>query len=135
MHDASPQISLEERCQSLHEKATKDPRTQVANCAEFDRTLALFVQAHVEQQLPCSLVICDIDHFKSINDTYGHQAGDEVLKLFGQMLKGECRQGDLVARYGGEEFVLLAGPIATMPRQRASLNTCAVRSPISVTPS
>jgi diguanylate cyclase (GGDEF)-like protein len=107
MHDASPQISLEERCQSLHEKATKDPLTQVANRAEFDRTLALFVQAHVEQQLPCSLVICDIDHFKSINDTYGHQAGDEVLKLFGQMLKGECRQGDMVARYGGEEFVLL----------------------------
>lgn len=107
MHDASPQISLEERCQSLHEKATKDPLTQVANRAEFDRTLALFVLAHVEQQLPCSLIICDVDHFKSINDTYGHQAGDEVLKLFGQMLKGECRQGDLVARYGGEEFVLL----------------------------
>jgi diguanylate cyclase (GGDEF)-like protein/PAS domain S-box-containing protein len=107
MHDASPQITLEQRCQSLHEKATKDPLTQVANRAEFDRTLALFVQAHVEQKLPCSLIICDVDHFKSINDTYGHQAGDEVLKLFGQMLKSECRQGDLVARYGGEEFVLL----------------------------
>ena len=107
LHDASGEATLEERCQSLHEKATKDPLTQVANRAEFDRTHQLFVIAHVEHRLPCSLIMCDIDHFKSVNDTYGHQAGDEVLKFFGQLLKSECRPGDLVARYGGEEFVML----------------------------
>jgi len=107
LHDASGEATLEERCQALHEKATKDPLTQVANRAEFDRTHQLFVNAHVEHRLPCSLIMCDIDHFKSINDTYGHQAGDEVLKYFGQLLKSECRPGDLVARYGGEEFVML----------------------------
>lgn len=107
LHDASPEASLEERCQSLHERATKDPLTQVANRAEFDRTLQLFVTAHVERQLPCSLIMCDIDHFKSVNDTYGHQAGDEVLKFFGHMLASESRPGDLVARYGGEEFAVL----------------------------
>ena len=80
MHDVSPQISLEARCHSLHEKATKDPLTQVANRAEFDRVHEMFVAAHLERRLPCSLIICDIDHFKSVNDTYGHQAGDEVLK-------------------------------------------------------
>ncbi|HTU25028.1 MAG TPA: diguanylate cyclase [Pirellulales bacterium] len=107
LHDASPEASLEQRCQSLHERATKDPLTQVANRAEFDRTHKLFVAAHLERQLPCSLIICDIDRFKHINDTYGHPAGDEAIKSFAQLLKGGCRPGDLVARYGGEEFVVL----------------------------
>jgi diguanylate cyclase (GGDEF)-like protein/PAS domain S-box-containing protein len=107
LHDASPEASLEERCQNLHERATKDPLTQVANRAEFDRTHLLFINAHLERQLPCSLIICDIDHFKCVNDTYGHQAGDEVLRFFGHFLASECRPGDLVARYGGEEFVML----------------------------
>ncbi len=107
LHDASGEASLEERCQNLHEKATKDPLTQVANRAEFDRTHRLFISAHLERQLPCAMIMCDIDHFKSVNDNFGHQAGDEVLKSFGQLLKSECRSGDLVARYGGEEFVVL----------------------------
>jgi diguanylate cyclase (GGDEF)-like protein len=79
----------------------------VANRAEFDREFGLFVEAHLERKLPCSLIICDLDRFKSINDTYGHPAGDSVIKSFGQLLKSHCRPGDLVARYGGEEFVVL----------------------------
>ncbi len=107
LHDASPEASLEKRCQSLHERATKDPLTHVANRAEFDNTHKMFVEAHIERHLPCSLIICDIDRFKLINDTYGHQAGDEALRCFAQLLKSSCRPGDLVARYGGEEFVIL----------------------------
>jgi diguanylate cyclase (GGDEF)-like protein len=107
LHDASGEASLEERCQNLQERASKDPLTDVANRAEFDRAHQLFVNAHLERGMPCSTIICDLDHFKSINDTYGHQAGDEVLKNFGRLLKSECRAGDLVARYGGEEFVVL----------------------------
>ena len=53
------------------------------------------------------MIMCDLDHFKSINDTFGHQAGDDVLRFFGGLLARECRTGDLVARYGGEEFVVL----------------------------
>lgn len=107
LRDVSPQTSLEARCQNLHEMATKDPLTQVANRAEFDRVNTMFVSVHLEQGLPCSLIICDIDKFKHINDTYGHPAGDEVIKNFGKLLKRSCRPGDLVARYGGEEFVML----------------------------
>ena len=107
LHDASSETTLEEQCNSLHERATKDPLTQVANRAEFDRMHQMFVSVHLERQLPCSLIICDIDHFKSINDTFGHQAGDDVLRSFGSVLKSVCRNGDVVARYGGEEFVLL----------------------------
>src|SRR5208282_6050296 len=54
-----------------------------------------------------SLLMCDLDHFKLVNDTYGHQAGDEVIKSLAALLKGGCLPGDLVARYGGEEFVML----------------------------
>ena len=107
MRDVSPELSLEARCHSLHEMATKDPLTQVANRAEFNRVHEMFVAAHLERRLPCSLILCDIDHFKSVNDTYGHPAGDDVLKAFAKLLKTNCRPGDLVARYGGEEFVML----------------------------
>ena len=107
LHDASPETSLEERCQRLHEKAIRDPLTQVANRAEFDRVHGIFVETHLQRGLPCSLIICDIDHFKRVNDNYGHPAGDEVIKSFAQLLKSKCRSGDLVARYGGEEFVML----------------------------
>jgi len=107
LHDVAPETSLEERCQNLHALATKDPLTQVANRAEFDRVHALFLKTHVESDLPCSLIICDIDHFKHVNNNYGHQAGDEAIKSFANLLKSQSRHGDLVARYGGEEFVML----------------------------
>ena len=107
LHDASSQITLEERVQTLHEKATRDPLTKVANRAEFDRVHNQFVETHLERGLPCALIISDIDHFKSVNDTFGHQAGDYALISFAALLQRSCRPGDLVARYGGEEFVML----------------------------
>ena len=67
----------------------------------------MFVTAHQQQHAPCSLLICDLDRFKLVNDTYGHQAGDAVIKSLAALLKGACHAGDLVARYGGEEFVML----------------------------
>jgi diguanylate cyclase (GGDEF)-like protein len=66
-----------------------------------------FTEFHRKLGTPYALIISDLDHFKSINDTYGHQAGDEALVVFAALLKKFCRSGDLVARYGGEEFVLL----------------------------
>ena len=107
LHDVSSETSLEEKCQALHAQVAKDPMTQVANRAEFDRMLNNFVAAHQESNLPCSLIMSDLDHFKSINDTHGHQAGDEVIITFASLLKTMCRSGDLVARYGGEEFAVL----------------------------
>ncbi len=106
-HDASSETTLEQRCQSLHEKATQDPLTQVANRAEFDRVHEMFVAAHQQQGMPCSLIIMDLDRFKRVNDTYGHQAGDQAIICLATLLKSACRPGDLVARYGGEEFVML----------------------------
>ncbi len=107
LHDASSQISLEQSVDVFKKRATLDPLTQVSNRAEFDQAHEEFVEQHLKLGVPFSLIICDIDHFKKVNDTYGHQAGDDVLVSFATLLKRFCRSGDLVARYGGEEFVIL----------------------------
>jgi len=107
LHDAQSEATLEEKCESLHAEVTKDPMTKVANRAEFDRMLALIIETHQQAGQPCSLIMCDIDHFKNINDTYGHQAGDEAIISLANLLSSLSRAGDLVARYGGEEFVVI----------------------------
>ncbi len=106
-HDASEQVNLEQHVLTLHERATKDPLTKAANRAELNRRLPEFVSLHQDQQIEGSLIICDIDFFKKINDTYGHPAGDEALIVFASILRELTRDTDLVARYGGEEFVIL----------------------------
>jgi len=107
MYDVTQQLTLEERCHDLHEMAFKDPLTGLANRAEFDRKLESFTSEHAARDGVCALVICDIDRFKHVNDTYGHQAGDAVIQSFAQLIASHVRQQDVAARYGGEEFVLL----------------------------
>jgi diguanylate cyclase (GGDEF)-like protein/putative nucleotidyltransferase with HDIG domain/PAS domain S-box-containing protein len=133
LHDASNQITLEQRIQSLHEQATRDPLTQVANRAEFDRIMASCVDSHLERRIPCSLILSDIDHFKRINDTFGHQAGDDVLITFAALLRRHCRGGDLVARYGGEEFVMLCADCdnATATKRAEELRAEVAQFPMS----
>ncbi len=87
LHDASGEVSLEEQCQDWQARATRDQLTQLANRAEFDRELEKLVKEHIDRGMPCSLIMTDIDRFKSVNDNYGHQVGDEVLVSFSQTLK------------------------------------------------
>jgi diguanylate cyclase (GGDEF)-like protein len=107
LRDASSETSLQRRVQKLYERATTDQLTQISNRAEFDRAHKNFIEVHVHQETACSLIICDLDQFKKVNDTFGHLAGDDVLRTFAQLLSRNCRGTDLVARYGGEEFVML----------------------------
>jgi diguanylate cyclase (GGDEF)-like protein/PAS domain S-box-containing protein len=131
LHDASSQLSLEERLQTLHERATRDALTKTANRAEFNRVLPEFMETHLREGMPCSMIICDIDHFKKINDTHGHQAGDEALVLFSALLLRSARAGDLVARYGGEEFVLLC---ADCDNSTATRRAEEIRKRVAATP-
>ncbi len=108
VRDVSDQADLKERVESLHEKTTIDPLTGIANRAHFDSTLEQLTAAAAAGGPSFSLVICDIDHFKQVNDVHGHPAGDDALVTFAAVLSGHSRGGDLVARYGGEEFLLLA---------------------------
>ncbi len=105
--DASEQAGLEEKVIELHTLASQDSLTKVANRAELNRRLPIFVRDAQTTGKSASVLICDIDFFKRINDTFGHAAGDEALKVFAAVLKDLSRNTDLVARYGGEEFVIL----------------------------
>lgn len=134
LHDATAEISLELRVKKLHERATRDPLTKVANRAEFDRVHNEFIETHLASSRPCALIMCDIDHFKRINDNFGHQAGDEALVHFAALLQRLCRPGDLVARYGGEEFIMLCAdcdnPTATERAEEIRLKLSQIPQPM-----
>ncbi len=84
-----------------------DPLTQVANRKFLDQALEEAVDWAERTGDPLSLIMTDLDHFKRFNDTYGHQAGDDLLRLVARVLRGAVRDHDIVARYGGEEFCLV----------------------------
>lgn len=87
--------------------ANTDSLTGIANRAAFERHMAAEFARWQRSPQPLTLLIWDIDHFKNINDSFGHQAGDKTLKVIGQLLSKRIRQTDFLARYGGEEFVML----------------------------
>lgn len=84
-----------------------DPLTGAANRRWLAQRLDEELARSARTGEPCSLILADMDHFKGINDRFGHMIGDEVLKSFVELARGVVRPYDLVARYGGEEFVLL----------------------------
>ena len=108
------QTALEER-----ERELSELNGQLLQMAQTDALTGLDNRRYLEERLeemfghsrrlqePLAVVMCDLDRFKSVNDTYGHQAGDAVLKQLARILKGEAREIDRVGRYGGEEFMLL----------------------------
>ena len=89
----------------LEELSVRDPLTGLYNRRYFQDRLTHEIQRARRHGRPLSLLIADIDHFKEINDTYGHQAGDEVLRSIALLLVNQTRATDITARYGGEEFV------------------------------
>ena len=107
IQDTSVKLDLQRQLKDLYAFSMLDPLTQVANRAEFERVLDEFVRLRNSQDFECSLIVCDIDFFKAINDNYNHHIGDQALVSFASLLKKFVRQQDLVARYGGEEFVIL----------------------------
>jgi two-component system, cell cycle response regulator len=104
---AAREKELSELNDQLLRISLTDGLTQVENRRSLNERLHEMWQHSVRLHEPISLVMCDIDKFKSVNDDHGHQAGDAVLKEFAQLLKGEAREIDRVGRYGGEEFLLI----------------------------
>jgi diguanylate cyclase len=98
---------LEAELEKSKEKALYDPLTGVYNRAVFNDRIEKEVNNALKRDKKLTLFILDIDHFKNVNDTYGHQTGDMVLKIIVAQAQKVLREVDLLARYGGEEFAIL----------------------------
>jgi diguanylate cyclase (GGDEF)-like protein len=97
----------EQLAHQLYEASTKDALTKVYNRKYFVERLAAEVAYAHRHKTHLAIVLVDLDHFKKVNDTYGHLAGDVVLRVVVAQMQRTIRTEDVLARYGGEEFVLL----------------------------
>jgi diguanylate cyclase len=109
---------IRDSLQAAEERSNTDALTGLANRHSMDEYFRSAQIAAMEGNEPLSILMIDIDHFKKFNDTYGHQVGDQVLRLVAKVLQENVGEGGLAARYGGEEL------IAVLPG--ANLETCAV---------
>ena len=126
--------TLEKQAQELDRTrrvARTDQLSGIANRRSFDETLSYWLSSSNRKNKHFTLVLCDVDHFKWINDTHGHLAGDRVVTRIGEVLRDQVRGSDFVARIGGDEFALLlaqdnpeiAGEIADRIRSAISART------------
>jgi diguanylate cyclase len=107
--------SLQQNLEAIRAETITDPLTGLGNRKYFDRAVADAVATSVAGGRPLSMLMFDIDHFKSFNDNYGHLTGDQVLRLVALSLKQTIKGQDIIARYGGEEFAVVLPN--TGPRQ------------------
>ena len=98
---------LQQNLEAIRAESLTDPLTGLGNRKFFDRAIDTSVEFAIAQNEPLSLLMLDIDHFKSFNDSYGHLTGDQVLRLVGVSLKQSIKGQDITARYGGEEFAVV----------------------------
>ncbi|MBV8700203.1 GGDEF domain-containing protein [Bradyrhizobium sp.] len=99
--------NLQHSLEAIRAESLTDPLTGLGNRKYFDGMIEMAVQTSLASNEPLSLLMFDIDHFKSFNDSYGHLTGDQVLRLVGQSLTQIMREQDITARYGGEEFAVV----------------------------
>ena len=108
LKDSANEIrDLKEDVESLRHEAMTDALTGVANRKLFDEEIRVGAAEAMDLGTPLTLLMIDIDHFKSFNDTHGHQVGDQVLRFVARIMKSCVRGEDLTARYGGEEFAIV----------------------------
>lgn len=98
---------LQQSLEAIRAESLTDPLTALGNRKYFDRALMTAIETAQKRGEPLSLLMLDIDHFKSFNDNYGHLTGDQVLRLVGMSLKQTIKGQDITARYGGEEFAVV----------------------------
>lgn len=109
---------------ALKEQSIKDPLTKLYNRRYLEETLARECSRAQRNSQPLTVLLMDIDFFKKVNDTYGHDAGDAVLVSFAKMLSTKCRKEDIACRWGGEEFVLVLGAADSALAQSRAQEIC-----------
>jgi diguanylate cyclase len=100
-------VALRSRVQQERNQATTDALTGIPNRLAYEQRLQEEIARYRRFAIPLVLVVWDVDHFKSVNDSFGHRSGDKVLRTIANVLADGIRKTDFVARYGGEEFVQL----------------------------
>jgi diguanylate cyclase (GGDEF)-like protein len=103
----NPEVQLQSIIDALCTLSTHDGLTGLVNAVFFHAVLSREIDRSLRTGRACGLLVIDIDHFKQINDTYGHQTGDQVLQSVGQQMKLNLRSMDTAARIGGEEFAVI----------------------------
>jgi diguanylate cyclase len=106
------------KMEEMDHQCRMDHLTGIGNRAHFDESLQLSIEQNNRQPNGLTLMLVDLDHFKQINDTYGHPVGDSVLKLFAEVLSKVVRCTDMVFRLGGDEFALMFQPADEFTAQR-----------------
>lgn len=99
--------SLRRNVEAIQKEAMSDPLTGVNNRKSFDRAIQKMIDEAMTTQGSLAMIMADVDHFKSFNDKWGHQTGDQVLRLVAEVMNANIKGQDLLARYGGEEFAIL----------------------------
>lgn len=107
MDEAAPVIEAKRLMQSLREASMRDPMTNLYNRRFLEESLETLISGVRRRDALVGVVMCDIDHFKMVNDTYGHEVGDDVLKGACTIIQNTLRNADVVIRFGGEEFLVL----------------------------
>jgi diguanylate cyclase len=108
LEDSKKQIEvLRTNLSAVEEVVLKDPLTGIGNRRCFDVTMEKTILESRQKNSVFSLIMCDIDHFKRVNDAFGHQVGDEIIKMFSRVIESSVREGDSIVRYGGEEFAII----------------------------
>ena len=100
-------LDLHAHLEAVRNESLTDPLTQLSNRKFFDNAIAVAIDESRARLEPLSLLLIDIDHFKSFNDSFGHLTGDQVLRLVAMSLKQNVKGQDTTARYGGEEFAVI----------------------------
>lgn len=107
LRNVTAETSLQEKYDEKKKDSVTDGLTQMYNKKFMEESVARAIKNALRENIPITVVMSDIDHFKKVNDTFGHQAGDHVLKQVAQILKDIMRDTDLAGRFGGEEFIVL----------------------------
>ena len=100
-------LELRQSKEQLQKLALTDPLTKLGNRATYDRNITQAVASTQRSGNPHSLLMIDLDHFKSFNDTHGHQTGDSVLRSVADAIRKSVREADICCRYGGDEFAVI----------------------------
>lgn len=121
-------LHAQQKAQAIEQQAQNDPLTSLFSRAHLEQVLPRYFSVAQKSGQPLSVLFLDIDHFKAVNDSHGHQAGDHVLVAAARIMRSALRGPDIVGRYGGEEFICL---LPNTPREGAALVAERLRAAIA----